>query len=323
MKKWFLIVIGLSFATISFSQIRSNANTGKNGISGFTTQERKNGSISAVRSNKQAKKNVLVNFPIELIETDHINMEYEGLPIAEVVSSIENSSNQKKGEFESTLDFNARTAAAMKGKFLGDLTLDGLFGFVVPVIKGRFYSTGLKYDFNPDNDALSLFVLSNSSTINGVGGSGDKGKSVGLDRFDIAVKLDSQETYGASNAYGASVTVEKTVFTEYGIAAAKIPFLNYKREESYSNPSPSVELNMTSSRAAKELPALKALIIMNLTSPYLAYDLYYSKPTREVPTELRRQGKYLTGNVLGIIFYSGRTGEILARLPDNFGKIKP
>jgi len=35
------------------------------------------------------------------------------------------------------------------------------------------------------------------------------------------------------------------------------------------------------------------------------------------------QGKYLTGGVLGIVFYSGLTGEVFARLPDGFGKPEP
>ena len=35
------------------------------------------------------------------------------------------------------------------------------------------------------------------------------------------------------------------------------------------------------------------------------------------------QEKYLYGDVLGIVFYSGKTGEIFARLPENFGKAEP
>ena len=32
------------------------------------------------------------------------------------------------------------------------------------------------------------------------------------------------------------------------------------------------------------------------------------------------QFKYISGSILGIVYYSGLTGEIFARLPDSFGR---
>lgn len=80
---------------------------------------------------------------------------------------------------------------------------------------------------------------------------------------------------------------------------------------------------MDNAKAARELPALKSLIVMKLADPYVVYDFMHSKPTRDKPTEITSQGKYLTGEVLGIVFYSGLTGEVFARLPDGFGKPEP
>jgi hypothetical protein len=62
---------------------------------------------------------------------------------------------------------------------------------------------------------------------------------------------------------------------------------------------------------------------MKLADPYVVYNFSSSKPTREDPYDIINRSRYLTGNVLGIVFYSGITGEIFARLPDGFGKPEP
>lgn len=145
-------------------------------------------------------------------------------------------------------------------------------------------------------------------------------ESRGLDQFDLDFKVNSKSTYEGSNAYGAKITVEKTSSTRLGIAVNRIPFLTFKRDMFYSNPVPAAQFNLENVRAAKELPALKALVVMRLADPFIVYDFFHSEPTRDKPNDMSSQGKYLTGNILGIIFYSGVTGEIFARLPDAFGR---
>jgi hypothetical protein len=77
---------------------------------------------------------------------------------------------------------------------------------------------------------------------------------------------------------------------------------------------------MGNAKAARVLPTLKALVVMKLVDPYVVYDFIYSKPTRDNPIKVTSREKFLIGNVLGIVFYSGLTGEVFARLPDTFGK---
>ncbi len=272
-------------------------------------------------------KVVPLKFSMAMIEDDRIDPRYAGLPIADVVDAVEKLSGQKKGEFESTAEFNARKAAALAGKFLGDSTVEDPFAFVIPVTKVPPYLGGLRYEFNADTSELRLFALAKLSSMNGIGAPDyqtSRRSSSGLDQFDLYFKVNSTNTYQASNAYGATVTVEETVSTSLGIAANRIPFLTYKRESYYySNPTPSMQINMENTKAAKELPTLKALVVMKLADPYIAYDFMHSKPTRDMPTETTSQGKYLTGDVLGVVFYSGLTGEVFARLPDGFGKLGP
>lgn len=267
-----------------------------------------------------------IKFSMSMLESGRIDLRYAGIPVGEVVDAIEKMTGSKKGEFESTADYNARKAAALTGRFLGDSSVEDTFAFVVPVSKGGPYRDGLGYDFNADTSEVRLFALPKQSSMNGIGAPDyqtNRRKSNGLDQFDLDFKVDSKSTYEGSNAYGAKVTVEKTSSTRLGIAVNRIPFLSFKREMIYSNPVASVQFNLENARAAKELPALKALVVIKMADPYVLYDFFHSEPTRDKPNDMTSQGKYLTGDVLGIVFYSGVTGEIFARLPDAFGRTEP
>ena len=272
-----------------------------------------------------SKQPPLVKFSMDMLENERISLSYVGLPLAEAVTAIEKMNDTKKGEFESTADYTARKMASLAGKFLGDSSLEDTVGFVFPVLnrKGRF--GGFVYSFNADTNEVALFALPIRSSLNGIGAPNltrlNLRRSKGLDQFNLDSRIDSASTYQASNAYGAKVTVEKTKTILFGIAANQIPFLSFKREDAiYSSPVPVSRFNMENVHAAKELPSLKALFVMKITDPYVVYNFRSSEPTRDAPFDVVEYGKYLTGDVLGIIFYSGLTGEIFARVPDTFGK---
>ena len=232
----------------------------------------------------------------------------------------------KKGEFESTADFNARKSLALSGRFLGDSTLEDSLAFVTSVTKLVGYDSGFKYAFNADTGDVSLFALPSSSeysSLNGIGAPDymtNRRERRGLDRFDLSTKIDSRSAYKGSNAYGATVTVEKTSMSRFGIATNRIPFLNFKRESSYSNPQVSAQFKLENSRAARELPALKVMMVLKLEDPYIVYNFSHVEPKRDNPVDISVQEKFLTGNIIGIVFYSGLTGEVFARLPENLGK---
>lgn len=322
MKKLLAIALASCLTSLCLAQAAVTTNE----MYAVTNKTKKVQKKKLIFEKQDKKSNFETKFSMSIIERDRISPEYTGLPIAQVVDSIEKLSDQVKGEFESTTDFNSRKAAALSGKFMGDLSVDDTYAFTVPVVKMTSYSSGLKYDFNADTSKLSLFALAYSKSMNGIGAPNyltSPRQSNGLDQFDLDFKVNSTNIYQASNAYGASVSVTNTVTTILGIAANKISFLTYERESyDYTNPTPSVQLNIDNTKAARELPALKAIVVIKLNEPYIAYDYMHSKPTIDKPTEYASQGKYLTGNVLGIVFYSGLTGEVFARLPDTFGKPK-
>lgn len=271
----------------------------------------------------------VIRFSMEMLEGGKISPAYAGFPVSDVIEAIQNLQVARKGEFETTDDFKARRIAAISKKFLGGASVDDIFAFVVPVPKFDKYSNGLRYEFDADTGTIKLYVLPRSSEYLALNGIGDpnyptnRREFKGLDELILSSKTESKSTYPGSNAYGATVMVQKTDLSAVGIAANRIPFLKFKRDISYSNPAVSAQFKLENSRAASEVPAMKALIVMKLSAPYIIYNFTRKEPKRDSPTDISMQEKYLYGDVLGIVFYSGKTGEIFARLPENFGKAEP
>ena len=282
--------------------------------------------VPIAKVKRKPNKTPVVKFSIAMLESGRFDPGYFGFSIAEVVDAIEKTTSAKKGEYELTTEYSARRAAALTGKFLADYSLDDTFAFVLAVAKGWESRVGLGYDFNADTSEVRLFVLPKWSSMNGIGESGDqtnRREYKGFDQFNLEWKLDSESAYEGSNAHGAKVRVEKVSYTRLGIVVNRIPFLSFTRGIFYIDPSSTTKFTIERVRAAKELPAMKALFVMRLANPYIAYHFSSVAPTLESPRDISNRHKYLTGDVLGIIFYSGLTGEIFSRLPEDFGKPAP
>ncbi len=271
----------------------------------------------------------VIKFSMSMLESGRVDPGYVGFPAAELIEAVEKLTGAKKGEFESTADYNARRDAALSAKFLDNASVNDVFAFVVPVSKGGKYSDGLVYEFDADTSDVKLYALPKSPeylSLNGIGAPDyqtNRRESKGLDQFKLSTKIESNSTYQGSNAYGATVTVEKTSMSSAGIAANRIPFLSFKRDIVYGNPTVSTQFKLDNSRASTELPTMKALIVMKLSAPYVVYNFTHKEPKRDSPSDIYMQEKFLAGDVLGIVYYSGQTGDIFARLPENFGMPEP
>ena len=257
---------------------------------------------------------------------DRIDSLFTGTPLVDLILLIEKAQAIERGEFETTLDFRARSALLLK-LLVGDLKVDGLFAFTVPV-RSRDTSldtglSGINYKYYPDSHAVSLYVKPPQQKFNGIGGPnyipGDLADN-SHPAFGVEYRVDAQETYEASNAFGAQVRVNKTSSTEFGIAATRSSFLNIEKGAEAQSASPAVRLAMDNDDAAKLLPSLKAVIVLRAAEPYLLHHFDSVLPTRAEPRETLIQYKFLAGDILGIVFYSGASGDVIARLPASFGK---
>jgi len=72
---------------------------------------------------------------------------------------------------------------------------------------------------------------------------------------------------------------------------------------------------MDATTAAQELTTLKALIMLKVKPPYVLYREFHKEATRSDPTETHVLSKALSGDVVGIVIYSGTTGKIVTQFP--------
>src|SRR4026207_364899 len=104
-KKWFVFAIAIASAGICVAQTKPP-----------TKPEQP--------LRQQQNQAQFPKFSMAIIEGARIDPGYTGMPMAEIIDAIEKMNwGLKKGEFESTADYNARRAAALSRTFLGDLSL--------------------------------------------------------------------------------------------------------------------------------------------------------------------------------------------------------
>lgn len=215
----------------------------------------------------------------------YVDASYTGHSVSKVISAIEKLIGPSKGEFESTADYAARIKTSLKDRFLSGASIDDFFAFSVPVPRRETYIKGLRYEFDAETGEVKLYANPTSSYFS-------------LSGDDSAYYQPNREETKERDQF------ETTFTSDVGIAVNRIPFLSFERKSIYISPTIATRFKMQNSRAAVELPALKALIVMKLEHPFVVYK--YSE-------------KFLAGNIFAIIYYSGKSGEIFARLPADFG----
>ncbi|MDO9052892.1 MAG: hypothetical protein Q7U37_03020 [Gallionella sp.] len=317
MKKWFVFLAVITF--LSGACFAQDKPMSKKEQQAKQKQTKKQLAPMALVK-QEPKQPPVVMFSMGMLESGRIDPGYMGIPAAEAIDAIEKITGAMKGEFELTADYNARVSELSR-KFLGDF--GDVLAFTVPASKGRKYINGLQYEFNADTGDVNLYVFPSAELYNrkwnGIGApdyATNPIESRWIYQFKLSTKIDLKSTYQGKNAYGTTVLVEKTIMSELGIAAK-----NLFNSKDYVFKS---QFRLENSRAAQELPALKVLIVMKLAAPpFVAYNYSHVEPRHDNPVDISVNEKYLTGNVIGIVFYSGLTGEIFARFPETFGKPVP
>lgn len=199
---------------------------------------------------------------------------------------------------------------------MGDVNIDDLLVLNLPMSRSPLEGGGYKYD--PDSQVVALLVGPTLEYANGVGAPGaqtTKSSASRLHLYKLKTAVESERTYSASNTYGATVQVSSKRVNVLGIASNKSPFL--KSEPLPYSAATVATFKLDNAVAAKELPALKAVLVMQLESPRVVYNFNHIEPTRDKPSEFYISEKFLYGKIISVVFYSGLTGQIFARLPDS------
>jgi hypothetical protein len=275
------------------------------------------GAFQAMAAEKPAKQNESPKsqssaFSMQSLEGDVLDAKYRGLPIRQAVEQLEKATSSKRGEYESTQAYESRMAAALSKPILFGQPVSSRLAFVAPALKE--HSASFQYHYDADSAEVVLTVNGSTTVMDNVenpnwtptGSLSPLVQTLELGSFQLA-----QSTYVGSNGFGVKVRVEKDASLHVGLAPNGDSFLAL----------PAVAyVPMTSAAAAKELPALKALVVFKLSAPYLSYAYFHAEPTRDSPYDLTAHHKFLVGSVEGVVFFSGVSGKVIARIPDGFGK---
>jgi hypothetical protein len=322
-----VLALAAVVSTATFGQVPSSSKGAKKDAPAKQTTPVKPPEKPEAVSVKPAEPTVK-KFTLAAIQGDRVDLAATRLPVETLIDAVKKAAVvSKKGEFESTADYEARRTAARSTIFLSGSTLNDTFAISIPVSKWAHEQ--LAYTFNPDASEGAFFVLPATSTggSKGIFEKREYGPESGIDFFkNLANNILSKSTYEGSNAYGAKVTVEKTVSVTYGLAANRIPFLPFSRKDYYGSDLASalnlavIRFKMDGATASKTIPDLKALIVFSIREPFIMEDGIHVEPKRDRPVDIMGSFQYLRIDVIGIVWYSQATGEIFARLPENFGK---
>lgn len=301
MKKALLCCLILSAVSAS-----SLAQPKKSGITG------KSAATQQAKSAKAAKATTYNPFLLESLNAERIDPRYQGVSPRRAFLAVEELTQLTKGEFESTSDFEERKKLALNTKFLGNLALTDFIPFVADVEK-KSYGKPVTYEYNADKAEVTLTVLGDSKSFNGIGGkvSSMSYSDPRYESFQLESEFAPTEKYTGTNAYGASVVVEKLHGTHYGFAADTV-----SGHTSEKSPRRSITIAMDANRASRELPFVKAILVTKPRAPYVVYSFSSKKPTRDDPVDWVSYTKFLFVDVVAVVFYSSKTGEVLGRVPE-------
>lgn len=273
-------------------------------------------------------------FNIEEIRDDikngKISNTYNTLPLGTVIKNLEKIIDvEPKGDYETNNDFEKRKIDAFSRKIIGDISANDLMIFSLSVENFKSYSSSsVRFNYDADDSKLSIYVFPETKTLSNIGAPdymysfGTELK--GLDLFEIDMELNNLGEYTGANAFGRTVDVTKSQLITYGIATNHIDSIKNNRSYYYSNDEKYesfVDLSIDTKNAKDFVSDLAAMAVFRPKYPYLYFHFDSIKPTIEKPKETYYNYKYIYGDILYIVIYLKKTGEILKVLSNENSSI--
>ncbi len=212
-----------------------------------------------------------------------------------------------KGEFETTAEYEARTAATSLKPVLGKVKADSLVALQITV--------PFAYDADKGAYGASLF-LSRESFYPEIPSDSPYKAFQFSSNFDTTKRLG---TYTASNAFGTEVVVSKSERTVYQLAMA-----NPKewRMDSYNRNEPSYwdgiflklgfSIPRESAQAIKD--DLRAVVVFQPAPPFATTSKSYWTPTIDSPSARTTHHMLVPGKVKAIYIYNVKSGEVYKKI---------
>lgn len=266
-------------------------------------------------------------FNIASLSSAVVDKSFRGISIKDVAAAIESNLKISKGEFESTSEFAARVDVIAKSIRIRGNALDKPIAIVVNMDSTFVPYESFKYKYNADNSELALYALARSISLSDFNLNGVKlnqqlnlSTSSNKDIFNISRQKNSESSYIGSNVFGVNIKVQRYEFTQFGLVTKPVAWLNYSREEDYIFNEPvAARVQLPNATATKALPSLSAILVFQPNLPFITYDFVSKRPTVESPTHKVTQGKYINGELLGVVFFNKQDGLVIHRIPEKFG----
>lgn len=268
-----------------------------------------------------------VAFSLASLENGKVSGAMTEAQVIRAADALEKAINISKGELETTAEFEERRAATLGKPYLGTLSLDDLHAFSVNVRKLEGYLSGIGYRYDADTESVDVYLAPKELRPNNIGGPSVVPTTVEdirrrmemapLDEFLIQSNVDTRRNYKASNAYGATVTVDSTASKSISLGLTRIPSLSSRGiflDLSKTTPAGVFKLERRS--AATELASLRALLVVKLSAPYLSYHFAHVAATRDSPSEIANSYRVFRGELVEAVIYSGDTGKVFVRIPN-------
>lgn len=267
---------------------------------------------------KPAAPKSLQPFALDSLKGTHLDIKAVDLPLPLVVRALEKAAVGTKGEFETTAEYEGRQAAFATAPFLGMLTPESLMAFSVPGPDGLYK---VEYAYDADLGTVTIPFRTYRTNPNGIAQgaihTSDRRYREGIEVVHVFLTTIASKSYIGSNAYGATARVTKNDFNLFGIALH--PNVVTESLAPTYGKRPATTFAMSAEKAKRELPHLRMAIIVRPKEPYVLYHYDRDKATISSPRESVTYEAHLLGHLHGIVYYSGLSGEIFARVPEQFG----
>jgi hypothetical protein len=277
--------------------------------------------------NKGRNRSDETQFNIKNLNSAVVDKSFRGISIKDVVTAIEANLKLSKGKYETTSDFARRVDAIAQSIRVRGNALNKPIAIVVDMNDSFLPYESANFKYHPDSSEVELYVSAIKKNLWDTNNVGTNLRSelnlpqdIYPDVFNIHRQMNSESSYAGSNSFGLTVKVRKYEFTQYGLVSIPVERSGYLRKEDYVfNEAFAARIQLSNAEALKILPSLAAILVFQPKLPYLAYDFISKPPTIDSPTDLITRAKYLSGELLGVVFISKRDGTVIHRIPERFG----
>ena len=251
------------------------------------------GVVEAQRTRTQSRGTTFLRQPFDA-EGMKLSPNFKGHNIADIQAALSRSlTTRKKGEFESTEEYERRLEKIDNKPFYGGLMMNSRLAFVVS-------KEALRTKYDADNQILDVFIKLERAV---------EGKTWNFEIFGVTIQAygDSRTTYEGQNAYGATATVVKRQRSYRNLVFVNNSEIGIERSSSTTLVC-DIKADAATARRLKD--RLSVVFVSRLAKPYITTGMIELTPTLSSPLAGQFFHNNLVVNLLEIWILDSVTGTV-------------